>query len=292
MNKTLLAISIMPLSIRSMGDTLELSYDDKTKIPTAHADLYTEVGGKWTLTGVNGIKTQADIDRLQGALDKERNDHKSVKERYAPISSYKIEDVVSRLSEYDELKIRASTGGVDDKKLDELVEARIKSRLSPLERQLEEYKNSLASKDAKIGEFESKDVQRRIKKAVAVAAKGAKVVDSAVDDAIIQGQQLFHLTEDGRVVAKDNVGITPGIDPTVWLSDMLKSKPHWFGSNVGGGSGGGNGGGNGGGQNPWSHEGWNMTEQSRIYRENPERATTMAAQYGVDPLAPVKPAKK
>lgn len=47
-------------------------------------------------------------------------------------------------------------------------------------------------------------------------------------------------------------------------------------------SGGGAGGGGGGPKvkNPWSDDNWNMTEQARIYREDPERAKRMAAEHG------------
>lgn len=47
-------------------------------------------------------------------------------------------------------------------------------------------------------------------------------------------------------------------------------------------SGGGGGGGGGGGKvkNPWSKDNWNMTEQARIYKADPERAKRMAAEHG------------
>ena len=34
--------------------------------------LYTEKEGKWHLTGIKGMKTQADIDAVKATLDKER----------------------------------------------------------------------------------------------------------------------------------------------------------------------------------------------------------------------------
>lgn len=49
------------------------------------------------------------------------------------------------------------------------------------------------------------------------------------------------------------------------------------GSTGGGASGGGNGGGD---ANPWAKETWNMTEQGRLYRANPERARAMARAHG------------
>lgn len=49
--------------------------------------------------------------------------------------------------------------------------------------------------------------------------------------------------------------------------------------NSGGGAGGGSGG-NRGVKNPWAKESWSMTEQARIFREDPERAKRMAAEHG------------
>jgi hypothetical protein len=37
-----------------------------------------------------------------------------------------------------------------------------------------------------------------------------------------------------------------------------------------------------GGKNPWSKDSWNMTEQGKIFRENPERAQRLAAEAGVE----------
>lgn len=51
---------------------------------------------------------------------------------------------------------------------------------------------------------------------------------------------------------------------------------------AGNSGGGAHGGGSGSGKvnNPWSREHWNMTEQARIFREDPERARKMAAAHG------------
>ena len=43
---------------------LELSYDTKDAIPNGFAELYTEKDGKFVLTGVNGMKTQTDVDNV------------------------------------------------------------------------------------------------------------------------------------------------------------------------------------------------------------------------------------
>jgi hypothetical protein len=43
-------------------------------------ELYTEKNGRYELTGITGVFTQGNIDRLQTALNKERGDHAKTKE--------------------------------------------------------------------------------------------------------------------------------------------------------------------------------------------------------------------
>ena len=49
---------------------LKTIYDNEADIPEGFAALYTEKNGKWELTGVQGVKTQLDVDRVQEALRK------------------------------------------------------------------------------------------------------------------------------------------------------------------------------------------------------------------------------
>ena len=60
---------------------LKTIYDKQEEIPEGFGELYAERNGKFELTAVEGVKTQADIDRVQTALVKERADHKAVKDK-------------------------------------------------------------------------------------------------------------------------------------------------------------------------------------------------------------------
>lgn len=101
--------------------------------------------------------------------------------------------------------------------------------------------------------------------ALGKAARDLKVVDSALEDVELYGERLFEVQEDGTVVTRDGVGVTPGLSPKQWLEDMQGKRPHWWGPTAGGGAGGSRGANTGAG-NPWSAEGWNMTEQGNIIR--------------------------
>lgn len=251
---------------------LKIVVDKLDDVDSKYHDLYTERDGKFHLTGVDGMKTQDDIDRLQTALTKERNDHKGLKDRVKLLGDRKIEDVVKDLDRIPELEA-AAKGAAN---VDELVEAKIKARIAPVERERDKLAEEVSEKDAKIVEFEAKDRTRKIHDSVREAiGRQQGFQSSAVEDALLIAERLFEVDDRGQVVARDGVGVTPGIAPQVWLQEVQQTRPHWWGPNVGGGAG-GNAGGKSGTTNPWTNEHWNMTEQGRILRENPQLAEQMA----------------
>ena len=269
--------------------SLELSYASEDDIPENAKEYYTKEGEEWILTGVNG-GGKKNIDRLTTSLANERNEHKTTKNKYSKLNGHDIDQLLQRDSEYDELKIRAEK--VDDGKIDEIVAVRIKNKLAPLERERDELKGKVTAYENEVTELKGKETTRKIKGALSKAALAAKVINEAIGDVEDLGARLFEVTEDGQVVSRDGVGVTPGITPEMWLQDIQDKKPYWFPGNIGGGAGGSRGGQGAGGKNPWSYEGWNLTEQGKILRENPEKAGRMAAMHGVDLQSPRRPAKK
>lgn len=83
-------------------------------------------------------------------------------------------------------------------------------------------------------------------------------------------------------MTKDKVGVTPGIDATAWLSDVNDSgkKAHWW-PRPGGGGATGNDGKPGAKNNPWKQDTFNLTEQGRITRDNPDLAKKLKAEAGI-----------
>lgn len=269
---------------------LKAIVDNINDVEEPFRSLYTERNGKFEITGIEGMRTQADVDRLSSGLEKERNDHKATKARFAPLGDRKIEDVLSALDRLPELETMAA-GKMDETKINDIVEGRIKSRLAPVERERDALKGQVAERDAKLGEFSKEKTQRTIQDEVRKAITNSQgFVGTAMEDALLLAERVFEIDETtGRVVAKDGVGVTPGVDPTVWLTEIQPKRTHWWGNSQGGGAG-GNRNGASGGSNPFSADNWNMTEQSRIYQENPARAEQMAKSAGtsVGGLPPVR----
>lgn len=252
--------------------------------------LYTERNGKFEITGIEGMRTQADVDRLSAGIEKERNDHKATKARFAPLGDRKVEDILTALDRLPELET-AAAGKMDDVKINEMVEARIKSRIAPVERERDTLKGQVAERDVKLGEFSKEKTQRIIQDEVRKAITASEgFVTSALEDALMVAERVFEIDENGRVVAKDGVGITPGVDATVWLSEIQPKRTHWWGQSQGGGAG-GNRNGASGGTNPFSADNWNMTEQAQLYVANPARAEQMAKSAGTT-IGGLQPQKK
>jgi hypothetical protein len=254
---------------------LKAIYDNESDIPEKYLELYTERDGKWYFDGVTGVKTQADIDRLQTAVEKERDEHKKTKAKFAFIDD--PEQARERLENYDELAARAND--IDDDKIEQIVEARVNKRIGKIERErdtaVRERDEAVSQRD----EYAGKEKTRTISDAVRKAAKKSGLTESAVEDAILYGERVLEIDESGDVVTRDNVGVTPGIDPETLLSDLQSSRPHWWpesqGANLGGNRGGSNK-----GANPWTHEHWNVTEQNTIMKKDRTVAENMSRAAG------------
>lgn len=267
---------------------LDAIMDSIDELPPDVQSLYTEKDGKYELTGVKNVKTQADIDRLNKAVSKEREETRKWKEKIQAYGDITPDKVVELNDKIEELSLLAE-GKVDDKKIEELVEKRLKTRTGPLERERNELKRKNDELTGTVTELTGKEKTRLIKDEVRNAALKAKVIDSALDDVLMYADRTFELTDDNKVVTKDNVGVTPGLDAVTWMQEIQSKKPHWWPPSQGGGaSGGGQGGFN---NNPWTSENWNMTEQGSIVKENKDKAERMAKAAGTS-IGGRKPAKK
>lgn len=260
---------------------LKINLDSVDELSEDFKSLYTEKDGKFILTGVEGMRTEDDVRRIQTGATKERDEHKKTKEKYKPFEAFldDVEGTLAKLDEYDTLKAAAG-GKLDQSKIDEIVEQKSKIKLAPLERQAKKDAETIASLTQQVETFQANERRRLVREAVRAAAIQSKMVDTAVEDAEFLAERLFEITEDGKIVTKDGVGVTPGVDPTVWLTDMQPKRPHWWPASQGGGGKGAGGKGGFGGPNPFSKDGWNLTAQAALIRENRDRAEQMARAAG------------
>ncbi|MEE8519341.1 MAG: hypothetical protein V3S98_09475 [Dehalococcoidia bacterium] len=257
-----------------------------------YRDLYAEKDGTgvWNLVGIVGIKTQTDIDNIKEALTKERDDHKATKTKLVPWEGLDAEEVKAKLDGYDVIKAKADAvdedGKVDKDKLDEIANARVATAVAPLNRELEELRTNNGTLTEANETYAKQDTTRTISEAVRKAAIEAKVITGALDDVLLLGERVFEITEDGTVLTRDSVGVTPGIAPSIWLTEMQPNRGHWWPLSEGGGAQ-GSGSGTTFANNPWAKDHWNMTEQGKVIRESGrEKADQMAKSAGTTVGAP------
>ena len=253
--------------------TLKAIHDKVEEIPEEYRSLYTERDGKYELTGIQGIKTQADFDRSAAALNSERDAHKATQAKLKPWGDLDPTVAIPLLDKIPELEV-AAAGKIDEEKLTTMAEARAKSMLAPVERENAALKATAVENETELTGFRTEKVTRTIHDSLRTAAGEAKVVDTALDDILMNGERMFQIADDGAVVTRDNVGVTPGVGAAVWLTDMQAKRPHWWPLSSGGGAGGGTGGGNLT-NNPWTKNNWNLTAQGKIVQE---KGTVVAEQ--------------
>lgn len=254
---------------------LKTVHDKIDDIPEQYRDLYTEKAGKFELTGIVGVKTEADVQRVQKSLDSERTSHKETKEKLKLWGDLDPEETHAKLDKIPALE-KAAAGKLDDATIAELANKQadqmLKSKLGPVERQLAQKTKEAADLLAANQTFSQKDERRDVSDAVRSAATELGLRPEAVEDAVEAGYRMLRRGDDGKVITKDDAGVTAGVGPKDMLSELRAKKPHWWPGSQGGGANGGGGGGNfagvpatiNGGKNPFSRDGWNLTAQGQL----------------------------
>jgi hypothetical protein len=261
------------------------------EVDEKYRDLYTEQGGKWVLTGIDGVKTQGDIDRLQQALTKERNDHtaakaelKTLKESALAWDDLKPEDVKAKLEKLETFEsgnqvpeLAKNFETTVNARVQTLLEQKLKSETTKLNRTIDELKGKLGESTQLVQTYESQNVQRTVQDAVRAAAVQLKVLPDAVPDLLIVAGQHLKMV-DGKVQTDD------GRDPAQWLEDSKQSRAYmWPAARGTGAHGSVDASGNVvlGKDNPFSREGWNMTKGAQLLRADPTQAAKLAEAAGV-----------
>tara|TARA_R110000851_G_scaffold16046_2_gene52513 strand:+ start:5992 stop:6819 length:828 start_codon:yes stop_codon:yes gene_type:complete len=259
---------------------LELFYEDSTKIPVGFEKLYTITDGKATLTGVNGMKTQGDIDRVQEGLRKEREEHSKTKDLLKPFKGMDAAETRATLDRIAELEA-ANGGKLDDEAINKIVESRIAQKTAPLQRQIDDLTTTntdlTKANEGLTGTISTGSRNEAVRK---IAAE-MKVHGTAIADVELVAANYLEKDEHtgNWIVKSDAQGVTPGTDVKQFMKEMQKIRPHWWPASTGGGAGGGLDGVNGG-KNPFSGDGWNITEQGALLRSDRALATQLATAAG------------
>tara|TARA_R110000851_G_scaffold268071_2_gene420683 strand:+ start:13517 stop:14359 length:843 start_codon:yes stop_codon:yes gene_type:complete len=278
--------------------TLKAIHATLEEIPEAYRELYTEKDGKHELTGIEGVKTSADIARVNTALEHEKTAHKETKAKLTTWGDLDHDDVTKKLDRIAELEAAAGDK-LDEAKLDELANRRadgiVKTKVAPLERELKAIKKTNEELTLANGELSTKASTRSREDMLRPLLIEAKVLPEHHEDVFLYAERHLETTDDGKWLAREGLGqgLTAGSLPKDWLAEMLDKRPGWLpGSKGGGARGSGPSGGFLGGPNPWAHDTWNMTQQGQYHREHGAEKAAQAAKAAGTTVGGQRPAAK
>lgn len=283
---------------------LEAVVDTLDGVEEAFHALYSERDGKFEITGINGMKTTADVDRLQSALGKERIVSGGFKTKLTAFGDHTAESIQTLTDSNSDLAIQLEAakkdGGPSDEDLDKMAESRAVMRIRPIERDLAKVTKQL---EEITGERNTLAASQNKSKIVSAVERAGVTKDVGVQKDVMASGDLAAWAErafevvDGVVVTREGInGVNPGITPDQALLDMKEgnSRPYWFGPTVGAGATGGKGGEGSTEDNPFAIDKItgtpvNLTKASAIYRTDPARAARLfkAAGKGAEDFFPM-----
>lgn len=253
-------------------DKIRSTYDSLEDVPDIFRPLFEERQGKQVLTRIEGLASEADIHRLSTANTTLRTENNTLKAKLEASGGKSIEEFHTLEEQLQEAKAAAQLAGKpDEEKINVLVESRIKSQLGPVQRELKQTLEKLSVSEKTAQNLQSSISKSKIADSVRTAAGKAKVVASAVEDILALAGGVFEILDlDGKekVVTRDGIGLTPGLDADAYFAEVAPNKPHWFEGSRGAGASGGRGGVSINGFNPWSADSWNLTAQAKFFREH------------------------
>jgi hypothetical protein len=251
---------------------IKLKYESLKEIPAEDVRLYVEREGAWHLDAdLKEERTKlAEFRSNNLALIKERDDLKKRFEGIDPEEVRKLSEEKQRLE--DEQRVKAG-------EFDKVLDGRLKAAKTEWDKQLVAV---ASERDA----LSSRLTVIQIDQGVITAATKRGLRATAIPDITARARSVFKLVNgvptafdaDGKTVRVGKDGLAP-MTLEEWLDAQVSEAPHLFESNAGGGAAGnGSGGvGNRSVKNPYRKETWNLTEQMKLQRTDPQLAARLKA---------------
>jgi hypothetical protein len=253
---------------------LKFKYASKDQIPADQSGLYVERDGAWILDAEGAVE-KSKLDEFRStnvALAKERDELKARFEGIDPEEVRKLADEKRKLEEEGQLKAG---------ELDRVVENRVKGLKADWDKQV----SSLTTeRDA----LTSRLTAIQIDQGVITAATKRGLRPTAMPDITARARTIFKLVNgaprafeaDGQTVRYGRDGVAP-MTLEEWVDAQVSDAPHLFESNAGGGAAGNPAGGGTGSsrsvKNPYRKETWNLTEQMKLQKTDPQLAARLKA---------------
>ena len=251
---------------------LKFKYTKRDEIPAEQVALYVERDGAFVLDA-DGVVEKSKLEEFRASnvtLLKERDELKQRFEGIDPDEVRKLAAAKQKLEEERQLK-----AGETDK----VIEARLKAARAEWEKV---HGVVVGERDALHGRLTAIQIDQ----AVVSEATKRGLRPTALPDVTARARQTFKLVNgvpqafeaDGQLARVGKDGVTP-MTLAEWVDALVADAPHLFEANAGGGAAGsGSGGaGNRSARNPFRKESWNLTEQMKLQKTDPQLAARLKA---------------
>jgi len=253
---------------------LKFKVTSREEIPVEHQSLYLERDGAFVLDA-EGVVEKAKLDEFRNtnlALKKERDE---LKQRFEGIDPEEVRKLAA-----EKQKLELQQQGHKPEEIEKIVEGRIKTLRGELEKQV----SGLTSERDQLN---SRLTAIQIDQGVITVATKRGLRPTAIPDITSRARSIFKLVNgapqafeaDGQSVRYGKDGVTP-MTLDEWVDSQVADAPHLFESNSGGGAAGNASGGSGGSRkqkNPFRRETWNLTEQMKLQKSDPQLAARLKA---------------
>ena len=258
--------------------SLKSRFNSKEEIPAELVAHCVERDGAWALE-VEGQVDKAVNDEFRKnnvVLKKEIEDFKKRFEGIDPEQVRKLAAEKQQLEETQQLKLG---------EVEKVLENRLKTARADWDKQ---FTAVTAERDALNGRLTAIQIDQGV---ITVATKKG-LRPTAIPDITARARNVFRLVQggpvayeaDGKTVRVGKDGITP-MNLEEWVDLQVSDAPHLFESNAGGGAAGDASGGGGSAsaranrsvKNPFRKETWNITEQMKLMKSDPQLAARLKA---------------
>jgi hypothetical protein len=253
---------------------LKSKYAKREEIPAEHVALFVEREGGWELD-VEDDATRSKLKEFRTNNETLLKENRELKARFDGIDPEQVRQLAAekaRLEDEQRLK---------DGKFQDVLEARLKTAKAEWDKQ---FSAVSAERDALTGRLTAIQIDQ----AVVTEATQRGLRPTAIPDITARARMTFKLVNgvpqafeaDGQNARMGKDGLTP-MTLAEWVDGLVGDAPHLFEANAGGGAtGSGSGGASGGNRsvrNPFRKETWNLTEQMKLQRTDPQEAARLKA---------------
>jgi hypothetical protein len=221
----------------------------------------------------------AELERLRQHSSKLLDEKKKIQQDFKKYEALGDPEQISNILKHFENNEDAKL--VAEGKFDEVLAKHTQRQQLDYEEKINNLSSSLEEQAKAADKYKNMFHESQAGHAIRAAAEAAGVRSTAVEDILLRGKGVFTVSDDGTLEARDkdgNLVVANGkpLSPDLFVAGLKDKYPHYWPDSQGSGANGGNGVGQQ--VNPFKKgsKDYNVTEQAKLRRTNPELADQLA----------------